>query len=125
MLPHLLHHSSNSDSDQLSTNEEYVLDPTNKDEGDQRDQRDQRDEGQEGEECNEGDAEQADKKALQGVINLFHNIIVSASEVFNNVATEAYNSYTNTYYDKEPYHTSVLWGIDWVDELLKGHPERI
>ena len=29
------------------------------------------------------------------------------------------------YYDKEPYHTSILRGQDWVEELLNGHPERI
>ena len=29
------------------------------------------------------------------------------------------------YYDKEPYHTSILRGQDWVQELLNGHPERI
>jgi hypothetical protein len=35
------------------------------------------------------------------------------------------NSYYNRYYDKEPYHTSVLSGRAWVEELLDGHPERI
>jgi hypothetical protein len=29
------------------------------------------------------------------------------------------------YYDKQPYHTSVLSGYGWVMELLNGHPERI
>jgi hypothetical protein len=29
------------------------------------------------------------------------------------------------YYDKQPYHTSILRGQDWVQELLNGHPERI
>ena len=29
------------------------------------------------------------------------------------------------YYDKQPYHTSVLSGYGWVTELLNGHPERI
>ncbi|KXN81924.1 hypothetical protein AN958_03409 [Leucoagaricus sp. SymC.cos] len=29
------------------------------------------------------------------------------------------------YYIKEPYHTSVLSGEAWVNELLNGHPERI
>jgi hypothetical protein len=26
---------------------------------------------------------------------------------------------------REPYHTSILTGQGWVDELLDGHPERI
>ena len=29
------------------------------------------------------------------------------------------------YYMKEPYHTSILSGYAWVQELLDGHPERI
>ena len=29
------------------------------------------------------------------------------------------------YYQKQPYHTSVLSGYGWVMELLNGHPERI
>jgi hypothetical protein len=29
------------------------------------------------------------------------------------------------YHLKEPYHTSILSGYAWVQELLHGHPERI
>jgi hypothetical protein len=29
------------------------------------------------------------------------------------------------YYMKEPYHTSILSGYAWVQELLHGHPEHI
>jgi hypothetical protein len=29
------------------------------------------------------------------------------------------------HYDKTPYHTSALTGVQWVCELLEGHPERI
>ncbi|KAG2747862.1 hypothetical protein P692DRAFT_201663785, partial [Suillus brevipes Sb2] len=47
-----------------------------------------------------------------------------ASEVVS-LARDTLNSYTNTYYNKQPYHTSALSGIDWVNELLNGHPERI
>src|SRR5262245_36763919 len=28
-------------------------------------------------------------------------------------------------YSKIPYHTSALSGLDWVQELIDGHPERI
>jgi hypothetical protein len=39
--------------------------------------------------------------------------------------TDAYNSYSNAHYNKQPYHISVLQGISWVTKLLTGHPERI
>jgi hypothetical protein len=29
------------------------------------------------------------------------------------------------YHVKEPYHTSILSGYAWLQELLHGHPERI
>ena len=29
------------------------------------------------------------------------------------------------YHMKEPYHTSILSGYAWVQELLNGHPEHI
>ena len=29
------------------------------------------------------------------------------------------------YHMKEPYHTSILSGYAWLQELLHGHPERI
>jgi hypothetical protein len=34
-------------------------------------------------------------------------------------------AYMTPYLDKEPYHTSMLSGFAWVQELLNGHPERI
>jgi hypothetical protein len=82
------------------------------------------DEGNEDEGDDDGDVEWADKKILRAVIDLFQNIIVSGSDVIN-IATDAYNSYSNAHYNKQPYHTSALQGISWVTELLTGHPERI
>ena len=31
----------------------------------------------------------------------------------------------NVLKDPEPYHTSILSGQGWVDELLEGHPAHI
>ncbi|KAG2363387.1 hypothetical protein BDR07DRAFT_1483776 [Suillus spraguei] len=112
MLPCLLHHSNDFDSDQCD--EDNISNPT--------DEQDEQDEGDEGDEM--GDTEQADKKTLQGVIDLFRHIIISASEVLNSAA-DMFNSYTDVYYDKEPYHTLALQGINWVNELLNGHPKCI
>ena len=33
--------------------------------------------------------------------------------------------YSQTYYDKTPYHDSALTGAAWVCELLGGHPKNI
>lgn len=33
--------------------------------------------------------------------------------------------YSSPLYWKQDYHTSKLSGADWVEELLKGHPDRI
>jgi hypothetical protein len=30
-----------------------------------------------------------------------------------------------SFFEREPYHTSILTGEGWVTELLNGHPERI
>ena len=35
------------------------------------------------------------------------------------------NKYYNCYYNKEPYHTSILSGEGWVQELLNGHSKCI
>lgn len=34
-------------------------------------------------------------------------------------------AYMTPFLDKEPYHTSILSGHAWVQELLNGHPDRI
>lgn len=34
-------------------------------------------------------------------------------------------AYAGPYYDKIPYHTSILTGEGWVLELLDGHPKRM
>ena len=37
----------------------------------------------------------------------------------------AVNTYKKVYYDKTPYHTSVLSGVGWLEALRTGHLERI
>lgn len=124
MLPRLLHHSSDPDSDPPphTTSDEVSEDYSNSWDDDEADEGDEVDEGDE--EGNEDDAERADKKTLRAVIGLFHQIIISGSEILA-ISTDAFNSYTNTHYNKTPYHTSALQGIGWVTELIDGHAERI
>lgn len=37
----------------------------------------------------------------------------------------AITQYTQTYYNKQDYHTSALSGAAWINELKNGHDERI
>ncbi|KAG2063995.1 hypothetical protein BDR04DRAFT_1235308 [Suillus decipiens] len=90
------------------------------DEGDGEDEKDEWDP----DDADPNDAERADRKCLQAIIKLFENIMVSAAGVVD-IVVDAYNSYLQTYYDKEPYHMSVLSGITWVNELLTSHPECV
>ena len=45
--------------------------------------------------------------------------------LFVSILLTAVVSMLQSYYHKEPYHTSVLTGEAWVLELLAGHPRRI
>jgi hypothetical protein len=47
-------------------------------------------------------------------------ILLSANLVLMATSTMLQSIFT-----KEPYHTSILTGAGWVQELLNGHPERI
>jgi hypothetical protein len=93
-------------------------------------ERDEEDQGDEGDESSEDleesveDTEQSDLKFLQAIIQFFQHVISLASKVIN-IAGITVNTYTTTYYDKQPYHTSILTGVGWVNKLLNGHPERI
>jgi len=92
-------------------------------------ERDEEDQGDEGDESSEDleesveDAEQSNLKFLQAIIQFFQHVISLASEVVN-IAGIAVNTYTTTYYNKQPYHTSILTGVGWVNKLLNGHPEQ-
>src|SRR6267154_4106478 len=110
MLPNLLYHppplASRPQIDQTDL----------EDERDERDERDSSDDLP-------GNAE-SDLKYFQAITNAFRIIICQSSGVYE-AATNTIHGYTNTYYNKEPYHTSTLSGIGWVNELLTGHPEHI
>src|SRR6267154_6490350 len=126
MLPHLFHHSDNPYADEEdSSNSRNEQDHEKSDEEDEEDEEDEGDEGDEGDDSESvDDAERSDIRLLQVIIDFFQRMAKSASEVVS-LAGAATNSYTNSYYDKQPYHTSVLTGVGWVNELLNGHPERI
>ena len=44
---------------------------------------------------------------------------------FINVLIPAFTQIIRRHYVKQPYHTSILTGQGWVDELVHGHPLRI
>jgi hypothetical protein len=127
MLPRLWHHSDDP-TDSRSHSDDVDEENTTDEEQDEQDEQDEGDEQDEQDEQDEGhvvvDVERRDKKNLRTIISVFQHIVQSASSVVD-VAVDAYNSYTHTYYDKQPYHTSALSGSTWVNELIHGHPERI
>jgi len=65
---------------------------------------------------------------LDGTTAVNTKMFFSASHVaiqVSDAASCAIQMYSGSYYDKQPYHTSILTGLGWVNELLTGHPERI
>jgi hypothetical protein len=70
------------------------------------------------------DAEESDRRYLACIMQMAMHAMRTVITVLN-ATTTALEAYSNTYYDKEPYHTSALSGTAWVTELLTGHPERI
>ena len=59
-----------------------------------------------------------------GIDDMFNGIAHVAMAVAD-AAGKIVQDHSNTYYDKQPYHTSALSGMAWVNELLTGHPDRI
>ncbi|KAF7297406.1 putative transposase [Mycena indigotica] len=49
----------------------------------------------------------------------------SSAMMVSRLVVLAATLYTSRWYYAQPYHTSKLTGIDWVNELILGHPERI
>lgn len=50
---------------------------------------------------------------------------VMAAAYFVQLAGIATALYSNPNYWSQPYHTSALSGMSWVNELIHGHPDRI
>jgi hypothetical protein len=55
---------------------------------------------------------------------LQQGLLLAALYLFQTAAL-AVMLYATPLYLKQPYHTSVLCGEDWVQELIYGHPEHI
>ena len=60
------------------------------------------------------------RAACKHIITRLHHITVLFTHVI--IATTRLLQLKK---DPEPYHTSILTGQGWVEELLSGHPERI
>ena len=52
-------------------------------------------------------------------------IALKCTEIFVQVTGAAELAFGGPLYNKTPYHTSALSGLDWVLELINGHPEHI
>ena len=53
------------------------------------------------------------------------DLVIQAAVTAAIAISSALIDYSETYYDKTPYHDSALTGAAWVLELLTGHPKRI
>jgi hypothetical protein len=51
--------------------------------------------------------------------------IITATAYFTHLIGIAAVLYMEPNYWKQPYHTSALSGEAWVQELIRGHPDRI
>ena len=60
----------------------------------------------------------------QARMNLFHTILATIALQLS-LLLPTLMRLMFRYHMKEPYHTSILSGYAWVQELLNGHPERI
>ena len=58
-------------------------------------------------------------------MDLVHHTIIFAITLQLSLLLPTLMRLIHRYHMKEPYHTSILSGYAWVQELLHGHPERI
>jgi hypothetical protein len=74
--------------------------------------------------ANAVDSEQLDVNELHWIDRMFRGAARVAMAIAD-AAGQVLQDHSQTYYDKQPYHTSTLSGMAWVNELLAGHPDRI
>src|ERR1700678_2098992 len=58
-------------------------------------------------------------------VRMLHNAILVAITLQLSLILPTLTRLIHRYYMKEPYHTLILSGYAWLQELLHGHPERI
>jgi c-di-GMP-related signal transduction protein len=58
-------------------------------------------------------------------VRMLHNTILVAITLQLSLVLPKLTHLIHHYYMKEPYHTSILSGYAWLQELLHGHPEHI
>lgn len=55
----------------------------------------------------------------------YRQVAIECARIFVQVVGAATLEFATPLYNKIPYHTSALSGLDWVLELMNGHPKRI
>lgn len=73
----------------------------------------------------EADPGQLDAKFGLRLMNQMFRDLARVAITVANAAGQVFQNHAQTYYNKQPYHTSALSGMAWVNELLTGHPDRI
>ena len=57
--------------------------------------------------------------------HVHRQVVLECAKIFVQVVGTAALAFGGPLYNKTPYHTSALSGLDWVPELMNGHPEHI
>ena len=55
----------------------------------------------------------------------YRQVAIECARIFVQVVGAATLAFATLLYNKIPYHTSALSGLDWVLELMNRHPEHI
>ena len=62
---------------------------------------------------------------LEDAEDAYRQVALECAKVFVQVAGAAALAFGGPLYNKIPYHTSALLGLEWVLELINGHPAWI
>ena len=62
---------------------------------------------------------------LEEAKEAYRQVALECANIFVQVVGAAALAFGGPLYNKIPYHTSALSGLDWVLELINGHPEWI